>query len=111
MKLLLDANISWRLCSFFTEYFGECTHINKTDLSHPAKDFEIWQFAKEHGYTIITQDSDFLNFLETKGYPPKLILLKTGNINREQMKLILLQARLSIIELHNNEEYGLLEIR
>ena len=110
MKLLLDANISWRLCSFFIENFSECTHVNKTDLPRPAKDFEIWQFAKKHGYTIITQDSDFLNFLETKGYPPKVILIKTGNINKEQMKAIILQARLSIFELHNNEEYGLLEI-
>ena len=110
MKLLLDANISWRLCSFFTENFGECAHVNKTELTCPASDLEIWQFARKHGYTIVTQDSDFLNFLETKGYPPKLILIKTGNVKREQMQKILLQAKLSIIELHNNEEYGLLEI-
>ncbi|MCL2763565.1 MAG: DUF5615 family PIN-like protein [Treponema sp.] len=110
MKLLLDANISWRLCPFLTEHFGECMHINKTNIPPPAKDLAIWQFAKEYDYTILTQDSDFLNFLETKGYPPKLVLLKTGNINREQMKAILLQAKQSIIALHQSEEYGLLEI-
>jgi len=110
MKLLLDANISWRLCSWLSENFGECVHINKTNLSYPAKDSEIWQFAKEFEYTILTQDSDFLNFLEMKGYPPKLILVKTGNINKEQLKAILFQAKQSIIELHDNDEYGLLEI-
>ena len=110
MKLLLDANLSWRLCSFITENIGECTHINKTDLSRPAKDLEIWQYAKNHGYTIVTQDSDFLNFLETKSYPPKVILIKTGNLNRKQMEAILLQAKRPVLELHENGEYGLLEI-
>jgi predicted nuclease of predicted toxin-antitoxin system len=71
---------------------------------------EIWQYAKEQGYTIITQDIDFLNLLEEKGYPPKVIIIKTGNINRKQMEMILLQAKPSIVELHNSKEYGLLEI-
>ena len=110
MKLLLDANLSWRLISPLKSAFGECIHVNNTSLSPPAKDFDIWRFAKENGYTIITQDSDFLNYLETKGYPPKLVLIRVGNINTEQMKKILLQAKQSIIELLNNDEYGLLEI-
>ena len=110
MKLLLDANISWRLCSFIEENFSECIHINKTSLSQPAKDHEIWLFAKKQGYTIITQDSDFLNLLEVKGYPPKVILIKTGNVSRIQMQAILLQARSSVIEFCNNDDYGLLEI-
>ena len=110
MKLLLDANISWRMCSFLNGHFGECIHVNKTELACPAKDTTIWQFAKDNGYTIVTQDSDFLNFLETKGYPPKVILVKTGNITREQMQIIFLQAKHSIFELHINEDYGLLEI-
>ena len=110
MKLLLDANLSWRLLSFLKATFGECIHVNNTSLSHPAKDIEIWQFAKDHGYTIITQDNDFLNFLETKGFPPKVILIKVGNINTDQMKTILLQSKKVILELHNNDEFGLLEI-
>jgi len=110
MKLLLDANMSWRLISSLKANFGVCEHVNNTSLSRPAKDFDIWRFAKEHEYTIITQDSDFLNYLETKGYPPKLILVKVGNLNTDQMKNILLQAKQSILEFINNDEYGLLEI-
>ena len=110
MKLLLDANISWRLCSFITEKICDCEHVNRVIIPLPADDLSIWKYAKDHGFTIITQDSDFLNFLETKGYPPKLILLKTGSINKEQMKEVLLQAKQAIIEFHNKQEYGLLEI-
>jgi predicted nuclease of predicted toxin-antitoxin system len=109
MKLLLDANISWRLTALLQEHFCECVHINKTDLPKPAKDTEIWNYAAANGYTIITQDSDFLNFFETKGFPPKVILLRVGNIDRKTSEKVLLQAKSSIIEL-GNSDYGLLEI-
>jgi predicted nuclease of predicted toxin-antitoxin system len=110
MKLLLDANISWRLCASLSEQFGECAHVNKTALPYPAKDFEIWKYAKENGYIVVTQDTDFLYFLETKGYPPQIILIKTGNMNRHQLEKIILQAKQAIIEFSRNEEHGLLEI-
>ena len=109
MKLLLDANISWRLTAVLAEHFGSCAHVNRTNLPVPAKDSTIWDYAAEHGYIIVTQDSDFLNFLETKGYPPKVILLRTGNISRKKAETILLQAKTAIEEL-DAKYYGLLEI-
>jgi predicted nuclease of predicted toxin-antitoxin system len=109
MKLLLDANISWRLTAVLAEHFGVCAHVNRIDLPLPAKDSTIWDYAAEHGYIIVTQDSDFLHLLETKGYPPKVILLRTGNISRTTTETILLQARAAIEALDTNN-YGLLEI-
>jgi predicted nuclease of predicted toxin-antitoxin system len=109
MKLLLDANLSWRLTSVLSNHFGECIHVNRTELLKPAKDSEIWNYAAANGYTIVTQDSDFLNFFETKGFPPKIILLRVGNMNRKMAEEILIQAKPSILELENND-YGLLEI-
>jgi len=109
MKLLLDANLSWRLIPVLSEHFGECIHVNKTDLPKPAKDTEIWNYAKANGYIIITQDSDFLHLFETKGFPPKVILLRVGNIDRKTTEIILLQAKSSILDLENGD-CGLLEI-
>ena len=109
MKLLLDANLSWRLTSALSEHFGECLHVNKTDLPKPAKDTEIWDYAAENGYIIATQDSDFLNLFEARGYPPKIILLRTGNMSRKTAEEILIQAKTSIEDLEKND-YGLLEI-
>ena len=109
MKLLLDANLSWRLCPLLAAAFGECVHVNKTELLKPAKDTEIWNYAAQNGYCIVTQDSDFLNLLETRGYPPKVILVRTGNISIKEAGEILVQARASIEDLERNK-YGLLEI-
>jgi len=109
MKLLLDANLSWRLTAVLSEHFGECVHVNKTELPKPAKDTEIWNYAAANGYTIITKDSDFLYLFETKGYPPKVVLLRVGNIDIKTAEKILLQAKSSILDLENGD-YGLLEI-
>ena len=109
MKLLLDANLSWRLTPILSEQFGECLHVNQTELPKPAKDTEIWNFAEANGCIIVTQDSDFLNLFETRGYPPKIILLRKGNISRKEAGEILVQAKPSIEDLESGD-YGLLEI-
>ena len=109
MKLLLDANLSWRLTALLSEQFGKCIHVNQTELSKPAKDTEIWNYAASYGYIIVTQDSDFLNLLKAKGYPPKIVLLRTGNMGKKEAAEILVQAKSSIEDLEKND-YGLLEI-
>jgi len=109
MKLLLDANISWRLTAILSDHFGDCVHVNKTELPKPAKDTEIWKYAAENRYTIVTQDADFLNLFETWGFPPKIILLRTGNIDRKTTENILLHNKAPIFDLENGN-YGLLEI-
>ena len=109
MKLLLDANLSWRSTKLLSEQFGECIHVNQTILPKPAKDTEIWNFASENGYVIVTQDADFLNLFETRGCPPKMVLLRVGNLSRKEAEKILIQAKLSIEDLEK-DNYGLLEI-
>ena len=109
MKLLLDANLSWRLTTRLSDQFGECIHVNQTELPKPAKDTEIWSYAAANGCIVVTQDSDFLNLFETRGYPPKIILLRTGNMNRKKAEEILVQAKPAIEDLEKSD-YGLLEI-
>jgi predicted nuclease of predicted toxin-antitoxin system len=109
MKLLLDANISWRLCVSLGEHFGTCDHVNRVELTPPAKDSEIWKYALQNDYIIVTHDFDFLNLLEVHGCPPKVILLKTGNIGSNRTLDILLQAKQSILDFSKND-YGLLEM-
>jgi predicted nuclease of predicted toxin-antitoxin system len=79
MKLLLDANISWRLPAKLKEHFTDCVHVDKIGLSIPVKDAEIWNYAPRSEFIIVTNDEDFLNFGTVKGFPPKVVLLRTGN--------------------------------
>ena len=109
MKLLLDANISCKLIKALTPAFDECAHVDLIGLKVPADDKDIWNYALNNGYVIITKDNDFLDLLELKGFPPKVVLLKTGNNGSKALADLLLNAKSEIEDLENNG-YGLLEI-
>ncbi len=61
MKLLLDANISWRLVAKLKLHFDDCLHTDNIGLVVPAKDTEIWAYAAAENLIIVTNDDDFLN--------------------------------------------------
>ena len=109
MNILLDANISWKLVNSLKLIFGECAHVDLTGLNVPAVDIEIWNYALENGYIIITKDNDFLDLLELKGFPPKIVLLRTGNNSSRALFELLKKMKPMIEDLEKNE-YGLLEI-
>jgi len=109
MKILLDANISWKLVNKLTPVFGECAHVDSIGIKVPAKDEQIWQYALDNGYIIVTKDNDFLKLLESKGFPPKVVLIRTGNNSSKILSDLIIEAKSKIEDLENNE-YGLLEI-
>ena len=74
MKLLLDANISWRLAVKLKLHFTDCVHIEFTSLTFPAEDKEIWNYALINQFIIVTNDEDFLDLLNIKGFPPKIVV-------------------------------------
>ena len=109
MKILLDANISWKLINRLKPVFGECTHVDLIGLDVPAEDIDIWNYALDNGFIIITKDNDFVDLLEINGFPPKVVLLKTGN-NSSQALMELLENVKPMIEDLERNNYGLLEI-
>jgi predicted nuclease of predicted toxin-antitoxin system len=111
MKLLLDANLSWRLTDKLKPHFTDCLHVDKTGLMVPAKDSEIWAYALQHNYILVTNDDDFLDFARVKGFPPKVVLLRTGNQSNEAILSLLIKHQAQIALLESSEETGVLEIR
>jgi len=111
MKLLLDANLSWRMIAILQQHFTTCLHVDRiTQLMVPAKDLDIWNYAKEHDLIIITNDEDYVDLVNLRGFPPKVVLLKTGNQNRLFISNLLIQRKDDIETLQNSKESGLLEI-
>jgi predicted nuclease of predicted toxin-antitoxin system len=110
MKLLFDANISWRLTTILKQHFDECLHVDYVGLASPAKDIDIWNFAKENDLIIISNDTDFLNLINQKGYPPKIVLLKTGNQSNQYIATLLIKHSSDIADLINDDGCGFLEI-
>ncbi|MCD4794844.1 MAG: DUF5615 family PIN-like protein [Bacteroidales bacterium] len=109
MKFLFDQNISFRIIKLIIDYFPESTHILNVNLIN-SSDKEIWDYAKMHNYIIVTQDSDFNDLAVTKGFPPKIIWLKIGNLPTQSFADLLIELKKEIIEFLNSTEYGIFEI-
>jgi len=110
MKLLLDANLSWRMLPVLKHHFDDCFHVDSIGLTVPAKDSEIWDYASKNDVIIVTNDEDFIDFLNVKGFPPKVVLLKTGNQSRLYITNLLIQRKNEILSLSKSSDVGLLEI-
>lgn len=61
MKLLFDQNISHRLVTRLKDIFPESRQIRDLDLEN-STDKQIWEYAKEYDFTIVTFDGDFYDF-------------------------------------------------
>ena len=110
MKLLLDANISWRLVANLKNYFEDCVHVDTTGLPSPPSDAAIWNYAVTHDFVIVTNDEDFMNLLNMKGFPPKIVLLRTGNQSTRYISELIVGHIADIEMLYSSEVYGLPEI-
>lgn len=109
MKLLLDANLSWRLVKAVSTEFPDTRHVNEL-LPQPAKDITIWNLASQQGYIIVTNDEDFLNLLLDKGFPPKIILLRAGNQSNLHLINLLIKNKNTIETLFTSDDVGILEL-
>jgi hypothetical protein len=56
--LLLDQNLSFRLCRDLADVFPESMHVRLVGLAE-SEDSMIWEYAKANGYAVVTQDADF----------------------------------------------------
>jgi len=78
MKLLFDQNLSPKLASRLDDLFPNSLHVRHVLMSK-SDDTAIWEYARDHKFTIVTMDSDFSAISLIKGTPPKIIWLRSGN--------------------------------
>jgi len=76
MKLLFDENLSRKLVELLRDLFPESVHVAKVGLSSGASDRQIWEYAKQNAFAIITADTDFVVLAKALGPPPKVIVLE-----------------------------------
>lgn len=90
MKLLFDANLSPRLVSLLSDLYPNSTHVSAHG-GIATDDEEIWQIAKRDFYSIATKDTDFLELSLLRGAPPKVVLLRVGNVTTARVEQLLRQ--------------------
>jgi predicted nuclease of predicted toxin-antitoxin system len=109
MKLLFDQNLSFKLCQAIADVFPGSDHVRLLGLSE-AVDRDIWNYAKTHGFTIVSQDVDFAEMAALLGSPPKVIWLRTGNQATEVVSVLLRRHSELIVAFRDDAGAACLEI-
>ncbi len=109
MKLLFDQNLSHKLVRAVAGQFSGSRHVRDVGLSE-AEDHEVWAFASEHGFTIISKDSDFHQRSLLFGAPPKVVWIRTGNCSTEELQDLILRHHRDLLRFESDEAGAFLEI-
>lgn len=109
MRLLFDQNISHRIVTRLHDILPESRQIRDLNLEN-STDKQIWEYARENNFTIVTFDEDFYNFSVVWGHPPKIIWLRTFNQTTNNIEMILRKHINSILNFEKDLEIACLEI-
>jgi predicted nuclease of predicted toxin-antitoxin system len=109
LSLLLDENLSPRLTFRLASLFPGLVHVRDVGLRQ-ARDEEIWDWAREKSYTVITADADFVALVNRRGTPPKLIHLERCDFPFRVIEELLRQNAIRISEFEKDPNARLLTI-
>jgi predicted nuclease of predicted toxin-antitoxin system len=104
MKLLFDQNISFRVIKKLKSYFPGCLHISDCKLSG-SEDSDIWKYAKNNDFVIVTFDSDFYDISLINGYPPKIIWIRSGNLTTNEIVELMIDNQKTIKAILDGTDY------
>ena len=88
----------------------ESIHVSQAGLTKPATDRQIWAFAKINNFLIVTFDEDFQDLANVNGFPPKVILLRTGNSSTRFIYELIANKLPEIEDFYQSNSQGLLEV-
>ena len=78
MKLLIDHNLSPKLVQLLGDDFPGTLHLTTLGMDTQG-DLDIWDYARDHGFAILTKDKDFYQRSTLLGHPPKVVHITIGN--------------------------------
>lgn len=107
MRLLFDQNLSRHLVAQLAPIFPDSVHVGALGLD-TGTDREIWDYAGEHGYLLVSKDSDFRQLAFLLGPPPKAVWLRVGNRSTAMIADLLRSGADIIARFAASEEEALL---
>ena len=107
MKLLFDQNLSPRLVKDLDSEFPDSAHVRDLGMTR-ATDREIWEYAREHRFTIVSKDNDFQQMSFLYGAPPKVVWIQRGNCSVQETVKILRSNSTQVQEFERDVESSFL---
>jgi predicted nuclease of predicted toxin-antitoxin system len=109
MKLLFDHNLSPQLVNRCDDLFPDSQHVFRLGMDQDD-DRQIWEYAAQNDFTIITRDSDYTDLSLLLGFPPKVIWIRRGNCSTQTIESILRAATTAIQQFNQTASIGVLTL-
>lgn len=109
MKLLFDQNLPPRLVARLADLFPDSAHVFGLGLDK-ALDVDVWKYARDNGFVIVSKDADFSELSLLHGSPPKLVWLRVGNCTTIQIEKLLRANHEAIEQLIQDTRIGILSL-
>jgi len=109
VKLLFDQNLSPRLVVRLADVFPDSQHVFQLGLDR-ASDEDIWIYARDHEFTIVSKDADFTELSMLRGFPPKVLWLCLGNCTTAEIEALLRGHQATIQRLFDAPDAGTLAL-
>lgn len=110
MKLLLfDQNLSPSLVNLLADIYPGSVHVDRMGLP-TAPDREVWNYARQHDYIVVTKDADFSELSLLLGFPPKVIWIRRGNCSTRDIEGLLRENYNAIAALSDAPNTGIITL-
>jgi predicted nuclease of predicted toxin-antitoxin system len=109
MKILVDQNLPPVLADFLQRDFPGSAHVRSVGM-RDALDSDLWRYARDEGFTIMSKDADFRQRSFLFGHPPKVIWIRTGNCPTARLWAIVEGSRILIQRFIRDESGAVLAL-
>jgi predicted nuclease of predicted toxin-antitoxin system len=109
VKLLFDHNLSPKLVKALVDIYPESRHVRDIGLQ-TADDEVVWDYALQHGFTIISKDADFHQRSFLSGPPPKVVWIRRGNCTTGQIEMMLRSYGSDLLEFERDQKTAFLTL-
>ncbi len=109
MIFIIDAHLPRSLCKYFRALGHTAFHTTDFPLGNATSDGWLAEEAAKRDAVVVSKDSDFFHSFLLQRKPPKLIMVKVGNLRLHNLRqlfetqaenLALLLESHDLIELH-----------
>jgi len=79
-RFLVDVNLPKNF-----SFFNDPKFVHIADIDPSMSDNDVWQYAINHQYVILTKDTDFYMKFVTEKNKPRVIFFQTGNTSLKEL--------------------------
>ena len=97
MKFLIDAHLPPSLCRALAAEGHDAMHTSALPDGNATKDEVVRSVAIAEERVLVTKDLDFFDGLVLHGAPPKLVLVRCGNVKKRDLVALVVQQLEAIV--------------